>query len=99
MPSTTTYPAVSTQCKRLWVASGSFLFSLVWQLDCETMRWRRVRCPSCKGVVNDPASPSHDRGHANPQPDAQHATGLCRAGCPVCSPFPPLTEYLGPAEI
>src|SRR4051794_25305479 len=56
------------------------------------MRWRRVRCPSCKGVVNDPASPSHDRGHANPQPDAQHATGLCRAGCPVCSPFPPLTR-------
>src|SRR5271157_4785961 len=35
------------------------------------------RCSSRTGVADEPASPSHDRGHANPQPDAEHAARVC----------------------
>ena len=57
------------------------------------------RCPSRKGVVHEPASPSHDRGHANPQPDTEHATRVCRAGRPVRLPLSQIADLLGPAEI
>src|SRR5208337_2591866 len=47
---------------------------------CTGAMWR---CPSRKGAVNEPASPSDDRRYANPQPDAKHAACVCRAGRPV----------------
>lgn len=45
------------------------------------------RCSSRRGVVDEPTSPSHDRGQANPQPDSEYATCVCRTGCPVRQPF------------
>jgi hypothetical protein len=57
------------------------------------------RCSSRRGVVDEPASPTHDRGHANPQPGAAYATCLRRTGDPVRPLFRKSPKHLGPAEI
>ena len=50
--------------------SAAILRRLLWPDNstarrCGGAMWR---CSSRRGVVDDPASPSHDRGHADPQP-------------------------------
>ena len=58
------------------------------------------RCSSRKGVVHEPASPSHDRGHADSQP-VTAARNVPMSGRLSSSPaiFANHRIYLGPAEI
>src|SRR5271166_5782028 len=69
----------------LWQPSGMSLWSdNTIARRCAVALWR---WSSHEGVVNEPTSPSHDRGHANPQPDTEHPTCICRTGRPVRLPF------------
>ena len=50
---------------------------------CETMERALARVSSRIGAVHDPASPSHDRGYAGPQPRTAHPALVSAANLPV----------------
>src|SRR6266446_3733363 len=80
----------------LWQPSGLSLSSdNSIARRCAGALWR---WSSHEGVVNEPASPSHDRGHANPQPDTEHPTCVCRTGRPVRLPFWQIARFLGAVD-
>src|ERR1700685_3523192 len=55
-----------------------------------------TRTSSRNGAVNDPASPTHDRGHASSEPRLAHSTRLHPADLAVRAAFWQVTRALGP---